>query len=212
MKLYNRPFHWWGDMWTKPSTRSLEDLIEQGVLTQFEADWLVTHIQTGGSLLVAAEASRSGKSTLAYALLEKLPVERERIYIRGTFEPFDWVMTARPEDVVLLVNEFSPDLPVYCWGLAAKRVLELSLQGYQVIGCMHGLDTAAITTQLSDPAVGATAAEIASLDAIAFRNAELALGNRFNSLSAINLLSEDRELETVISTELVISEHDLPVR
>ncbi|HQY31460.1 MAG TPA: hypothetical protein PK691_09240, partial [Thermomicrobiales bacterium] len=90
MKLHNRPFHWWGDIWTKPSTRSLSDLLEQHVLQQSEADWLIDHIGAGRSLIVATEASRAGKSTLAHALLEETPANRERIYIRGTYEPFDW--------------------------------------------------------------------------------------------------------------------------
>jgi hypothetical protein len=212
MKLYNRPFHWWGDMWTKPGTRTLEDLIDQGVLDSAKADWLVNHIRTGKSLLVAAEASRAGKSTLAYALLQKLPGNRERIYIRGTFEPFDWLKGSKPEDVVLLVNEFSPDLPVYCWGAAAKRVLELSSQGYQVIGCMHGLSVAAVMDQLSFPAVGATPAEVASLDAIAFRNASLDLGHRFNGVSEIDMLGFDSETNELTSTPLCLNSKDLPVR
>jgi hypothetical protein len=212
MKLYNRPFHWWGDMWTKPGTRSLTDLVDQAVLTEAEAGWLVDHIRSGRSLVVAAEASRSGKSTLANALLETLTPERERIFIRGNYEPFDWLMTAQPERVVLLVNEFSPDLPVYCWGTAAKRILELSFQGYQVIGCMHGLTTESIAAQLTDPAVGATPQEVASLDAIAFRNAELALGHRFNSLSEIDLLSYDSQAEVLIVEPLSLLAGNLPER
>lgn len=162
MASYNHPYHWWGDPWTTPNPMSLTELVETGVLTDSECDWLVDYIRQGGSLIVSAAGSNAGKSTLALALLDALSPSRERIYIRGTYEPFDWLPTADPTSTTLLVNEISPNLPIYCWGETATKVIALSGQGFQVIASMHATDTIDIAQQLTSQPINAKASDLAS--------------------------------------------------
>ena len=202
MKLYHRPFHWWGDCWAKPSSRTLADLVEQLVLTPSQRDWLVAHLRSGGSLVVAAEESRSGKSTLAHALIDAVPPGRERIYVRGSYEPFDWVDSITPGNTTILVNEISPHLPVYSWGPSARRVLELAESGFQVLASMHGERPEQVTADLTSTSVGATAAQVAALDVIVFRNSDLAMGKRFNSVSSIWKLGYDPDHNKITYEQL----------
>jgi len=147
MCAWERPYWWWGDPWAPACSRSLEELIAAGLVTAGDARALAKHVAAGGSLVIAAEASGAGKSTLACALIDCLPPGRERIYIRGNHEPFDWIDVIRPEHGTLLVNEFSPHLPTYCWGDTARRVLDLVRDGYQLIATTHAAtaDEAAMT-------------------------------------------------------------------
>ena len=210
MHLYERPYYWWGDVWSKPAPRSLGDLQHEGILGEAEASWLVGHIGSGGSLIVAAEKSRVGKSTLAWALTDAIASSRIRIFIRGNHEPFDWVRSIGPDRATLLVNEFSSDLPVYCWGSCAKRVLTLAKDGYQVLGCMHGQSVDDIATTLRGPAIGATAGEIASLNVVAFRNTDAAPGQRLTRLTSVARMVADDE-GTIRAEPAIVSNGDLPV-
>jgi hypothetical protein len=163
MRPWERPYWWWGDPWAPASTMSLEDLVGAAVLTAGQSRDLIRRVTAGGSVVIAAAESGAGKSTVARALIDCLPPERHRIYIRGNHEPFDWVDLIPPEQGTLLVNEFSPHLPTYCWGDTARRVLDLVRSGYQLIATTHAAtaDEAAKTlasqSSLTAPEIGSLA-------------------------------------------------------
>lgn len=165
---WEQPFHWWGPPWAPPNPMSLADLIEQGVIRPEQAAQLTDHVRQGGSVVVAALRSGTGKSTLAHAIMAAIEPERSRIYIRGTYEPFDWVPSSRPDQTTLLVNEISDHLPVYCWDRCAKRVLSLARRGYQVVATLHADSPASFLALLRAPEIGAGEDEIVALDVVVF--------------------------------------------
>src|SRR6185436_9488690 len=120
---WEQPFAWWGPPWARPNLLSLADLIAQGVINAEKVAWLADHVRRGRSVVVAALRSGTGKSTLAHALIAEVDPERSRVYVRGSYEPFDWLASSDPNRTTILVNEISDHLPVYCWGVCAKRVL-----------------------------------------------------------------------------------------
>ena len=127
------------------------------------ADALRRAVQAGESVVVAAEPSRVGKSTLADALVQELPAGAERVYIRGCYETFAFADNVGAARMALLVNEISPHLPTYLWGAAARRLLRLARDGAQVIGTIHASTPDDVVYQLSRQPVGATPDEIAAL-------------------------------------------------
>ena len=147
---------------------SLANLVAQGVLNADKAEWLADHVRHGGSVVVAALRSGTGKSTLAHALIAEVDPERSRVYVRGSHEPFDWLASSDPNRTTILVNEISDHLPVYCWGGCAKRVLALAANGYQVIATLHADSPASFLALLQSPEIGASAADIVALDIVVF--------------------------------------------
>jgi hypothetical protein len=133
-----------------------------------QASWLARHVRNGGSLVVAALRSGTGKSTFAHALIDELPPERARIYVRGHGETFEWMRNKPADSATLLVNEMSDHLPVYCWGRCAKRVLELAANGYQVIATVHADRPEALLALFRTPEIGASDAEIVALNIVVF--------------------------------------------
>jgi hypothetical protein len=91
------------------------------------------------SLAVVSGASGMGKTTLLTALLEFLPSQTRRIYLRGCFETFAFLSdpTISPLESALLINEISPHLPVYLWGPAVGRVLEAARRGFALLATAH---------------------------------------------------------------------------
>ncbi len=134
---YLEPFSWWGPIWTPTESMSLDDLISAGTVSAEVAAILKTLMGCRASIVVAAGPSGAGKTTLLTALLNHLPVPTTRIYVRGCYEPFDFLGETDPATSVLLVNEISPHLPIYLWGPGVRRTLEATKTGYQLAATAH---------------------------------------------------------------------------
>src|ERR671937_5478 len=104
LRSYDEPFGWWGPVWSAPGPRSVGNLIADGILTAEAAALLSILLERRASLIVAAGPSGAGKTTLLTALLDFLPAETRRIYVRGCYEPFDFLETTDPAHSALLVN------------------------------------------------------------------------------------------------------------
>jgi len=143
-------------------------LQDDGVLDLVMATALRDAVRAGESFVVAAGPSRVGKSTLANALAQELLPSVERIYVRGSYETFDFVAERSAARRALLVNEISPHLPIYLWGSAARRTLRLAGDGGQLIATIHADSPEEVVYQLARQPVGATPDEIAALGAIVF--------------------------------------------
>jgi type IV secretory pathway ATPase VirB11/archaellum biosynthesis ATPase len=167
-KPWEQPFYWWGPPWTPPNPISLADLAGQGVIQAPQAASLAAHIRAGRSLVVAALRSGTGKSTLAHALIDDIDPDRNPVYIRGTYEPFDWLAYSQSAQTTLLINEISDHLPVYCWGDCAKQVLFLAGGGYQVIATLHADSPESFLALMRSPGIGASEGEIVALDTVVF--------------------------------------------
>jgi type IV secretory pathway ATPase VirB11/archaellum biosynthesis ATPase len=112
------------------------------VLSADLAALLAELVARRASIVVAAGPSGAGKTTLLTALLDALPPETRRVYLRGCYEPFDFLAATEPGRTALLVNEISGHLPIYLWGPGVRRLLEARQAGYQFAATAHatGLD------------------------------------------------------------------------
>ncbi|MGH2533473.1 MAG: hypothetical protein ACRDJW_14335 [Thermomicrobiales bacterium] len=136
-QLSEEPFEWWGPVWATPVRRSLAELVAHGVLTAEVAALLAELVTQRASIVIAADPSGAGKTTLLTALLDYLPPESRRIYVRGCFESFDFLHSAAPGETALLVNEISGHLPAYLWGPGVRRVFDAARGGYQLAATAH---------------------------------------------------------------------------
>jgi energy-coupling factor transporter ATP-binding protein EcfA2 len=131
------PFGWWGPVWTPPLALSLDELVMGCTLPDKLAHALKTLVGRRASIVVAAGPSGAGKSTFLTALIDHLPPGTTRVYIRGCYEPFDFLDQTDPETTALLVNEISPHLPIYLWGPGVRRTLQAVAAGYQLAATAH---------------------------------------------------------------------------
>jgi hypothetical protein len=131
------PFGWWGPVWTPPVARSLDELVLVCTLPDKLAHALKTLVGGRASIVVAAGPSGAGKTTFLTALLDHLPPGTTRVYIRGCYEPFDFLEQTDPGTSALLVNEISPHLPIYLWGPGVRRTLQAVAAGYQLAATAH---------------------------------------------------------------------------
>ncbi len=136
------PYHWWGTAWATHSPRTLEELIAAGCLSVNIAATMVSAIAGGISVVVLADESVRGKTTLLTALLASLPSARTRIYWRGNQEPRDFLSQTSPVESTILVNEISPHLPVYVWGPAVRQLADCAGVGYQLLATGHARSAA----------------------------------------------------------------------
>jgi hypothetical protein len=204
---FDEPFGWWGPVWASPSQYSIVDLIRDGILTEECAALLGGLIERRASVVVAAGPSGAGKTTLLTALLEFLPAGTRRIYVRGCYEPFDFLGTTEPETSVLLVNEMSPHLPIYLWGPGVRKTLEAVRGGYQLMATAHALSVDEFVYGLAGYPLRVPAVEIAAIDLLVLLDAwfdgsgvrrevralvRLAVGSEPGSLAPMVLMQRDR--------------------
>src|SRR5262245_28755713 len=109
---------------------NLDDLVAAGSLSRELAVVLKTLVERRASIVVAAGPSGAGKTTFLSALLDHLPEATTRIYVRGCYEPFDFLRETNPASSALLVNEISPHLPIYLWGPGVRQTFEAAKSGY----------------------------------------------------------------------------------
>jgi hypothetical protein len=142
-------------------------------------------------MLVASLPQGAGKSTLAHALSGELPDRRLRVYLRGMYEPFDWLSESSPSSTTILVNEISPHLPIYAWGETLRHLLVLSEAGYQVVGTIHADSVEEVVAQLAPYPIQATAAQIAALSVVVFITVAVDGDNMTRHVSSIVSLAVD---------------------
>jgi hypothetical protein len=130
---------WWGPF-RRPVTRpTVLELLRQEVLAPPLAGMLWAALARRAPLTVVAGPSGAGKTTLLTALLDLLPAEVRRVYVRGCYEPFAFLAdpAIAPERTALLVNEISPHLPIYLWGPGLGRLLGAARRGFAVYATAH---------------------------------------------------------------------------
>ncbi|MDQ4099455.1 MAG: hypothetical protein M3121_03030 [Chloroflexota bacterium] len=120
-------------------------MVQDRGLEPHVAGLLTTLAAAGVPILVVSSRARTGKSTLLRALLDYAPQNAEIVFLRGRHEPFTFLGTS-PEchgftSRLLVANELSRHLPVYIWGDAARRAIDLStLPGYSLWATAHTED------------------------------------------------------------------------
>lgn len=158
---WSHPFHWWGSQWSIPNGNTLRDLVESEAITIHLATLFRTLMRLRTSIFVVSRSGGAGKSTLLRALLEELSPDIQRVFIRGSYEPFDFTESTVPTSSVICVNEISPHLPIYLWGPPVRTFLEFARVGYQLAATMHASSIEEFIHQLSTQPLRIPVEEIA---------------------------------------------------
>jgi energy-coupling factor transporter ATP-binding protein EcfA2 len=148
---YDEPFFWWGPGWESPAARSMSDLLRDGTIDAWTAAQLWAALARRRSMVVVAEPSGAGKTTLLTALLEFLPEGTRRLYLRGCYEAFSFLVNPeiKSDSSALLINEISPHLPVYLWGPAVAQSLAAGQRGFTLLATAHAESVPALVGLLS---------------------------------------------------------------
>ena len=160
---YDIPIGWWGWNWEPPVPMSITELIAAGNFDARTAAlcWLV--LEAHGSILIAAEQPHSGKTTTLTALLDLLPDDTRRVFVRGWAETFDFLRHTDPRRTLLLANELSSHLPVYLWGPKAVEVFRTLGRGYALASTLHADSAEEAVAQLTGE-LGVDAGDLARID------------------------------------------------
>ena len=160
---YDVPIGWWGWNWEPPIPMSITQILAAGNFDVRTAAlcWLV--LESHGSMLIAAEEPHSGKTTTLTALLDLLPRDVRRVFVRGWAETFDYVRHTDPARTLLLANELSSHLPVYLWGPKAIETFRTLRRGYALASTLHADSAEEAVAQLTDD-LGVDAADLARID------------------------------------------------
>jgi hypothetical protein len=188
----NEPFFWWGAGPQQPYRRTLGELAASGRVPALGAALLAALLEHGVSLIVLSPAAGAGKSTLLAALLDAVTASRQRLYLRGSYEPFDFVESAPSSETLLLANEISPHLPIYLWGPAVARLFTLGRQGYQIAATAHAVDVPTFVHLLTTPPLNVPVEDLARPKAIALLLPDRASEQGPGLLSAVCALRPGR--------------------
>jgi hypothetical protein len=160
---YDVPIGWWGWSWEPPVPMSVTELLAAGNFDARTAAlcWLV--LEAHGSILIAAEQPHSGKTTTLTALLDLLPGDLRRVFVRGWAETFDFLRHTDPQRTLLLANELSSHLPVYLWGPKAVQMFRTLGRGYALASTLHADSAEEVVAQLTGE-LGVDAEDLARVD------------------------------------------------
>ena len=139
MDEHEEPFGWWGWHWQPAVPMSIMQIIDAGSTDTDTMALVWAMMSRRASLLVAAEPPMAGKTTTLTALLDLMPPESRRVYLRGHYETFDFVNESgvEPHNTYVLANEMSDHLAVYLWGSRIYKTFELIEKGYAIGSTMH---------------------------------------------------------------------------
>jgi hypothetical protein len=160
---YDVPVGWWGWNWEPPIPMSVTEILAARNLDARTAALCWLTLESHGSILIAAEPPHSGKTTTLTALLDLLPSDTRRVFVRGWAETFDYVRHTDPAKTLLLANELSSHLPVYLWGPKAVRVFTTLRHGYALASTLHADSAEEALAQLTGE-LGIDPADLARID------------------------------------------------
>lgn len=154
----DEPFYWWGRPYPPDNVPTLAAFIESGLIGRAEVALCRVLLRRGLPLFVVSEASGAGKSSLLHALVNETELERDLVYLRGSYETFDFLSSYETHSALLLVNEISPHLPAYLWGRPVGQLFDAMRSGYQVAGTAHASSATAFLHMLISPPLEVPAA------------------------------------------------------
>ena len=182
---YARPFTWWGVGWNTPDPHSLLWLISHGVLDHEAAAFLTLAVERRSTIIVCAEGSGVGKTTLLTALSDFLPQGSSPIFLRGMYERFAFSDTIAAADGYLLCNEISAHLPAYLWGRGVRQVFDAVAEGYPLLTSMHASDGRDVLRQLRDYPLDVSADRLQRIDLVVTLSMGLVSNRRVRRLTRI---------------------------
>lgn len=160
---YDVPVGWWGWSWEPPIPMSLTEILAARNFDPRTAAVCWLALEAHGSMLIAAEQPHSGKTTTLTALLDVLPGNVRRVFLRGWAETFDYLRHTDPARTLLLANELSSHLPVYLWGPKAVEAFRTLRTGYALASTLHADSAEEAVTQLTGE-LGVEPADLARVD------------------------------------------------
>ena len=165
------PAWWWGPLRSDPTQRTVDDLIEQGMLDQATCDRLAMFIRMGASVIVCAGPSGAGKTTLLTSLMPFVAPTRQPYFVRGSYDPLTDLDQTDLSGQVILINEISPHLPIYLWGPNARHVFDAGQRGAQLLATAHAENPESLIHQLMAYPTNATIAHLKLWDLVIFLDA-----------------------------------------
>ena len=168
MDEHEEPFGWWGWHWQPPVPLSIMQIIDAGSADTDLMALLWAMLSRRASVLVAAEPPMAGKTTTLTALLDLMPPDTRRVYLRGHYETFDFVREPRanPSHTYVLANEMSDHLAVYLWGSRVYKTFELLEKGYAIGSTMHAETVDDVIAMLDSDPLNVPAKWIARLNLV----------------------------------------------
>jgi len=186
---HGEPFGWWGHRSSPVQPLTIVDLLRNGNLDARIAAFFWLVIERRASLVVTSTLLDAGKTTLLTALLDFLPPETERLYLRGWYERFSFIESKDPNTTYLLCNEISDNLPTYLWGPGVQRLFETAALGYPLATTLHGDGAAAMVEMLTAYPLEVPRAHLACIDFV------LTLGGGSRSAGFLRRLMRVEALE-----------------
>ena len=154
---FSFPDFWWGSQdraLSQPSFTILS-LLKGRLLSVETAALIWSLLARRASLIVVGGHYRGGgKTTTLSALTGFFPTDTDLAFTHGSSEDFAFVQTAEPRSTYIMVNELSNHTPWYLWDDKARRVFELTEQGYAFAGTLHAESIEEVVSTLMTPEVG----------------------------------------------------------
>jgi len=195
MDVQEEPFGWWGWHWQPPVPLSVMQIIDAGSADSSIMAVLWALLSRRASVLVAAEPPMAGKTTTLTALLDLMPHDSRKIYLRGHYETFDFVSEpdADPANSYVLANEMSDHLAVYLWGSRIYKTFELIEKGYAIGSTMHAETVQDVIAILDSDPLNVPAEWIAKLTLVVNLYVSSTYGSAVRRFNAVHMLEPDTE-------------------
>jgi Flp pilus assembly CpaF family ATPase len=163
---YEKPHGWWGLERDDAVPRTLPWLIRAGTLGAREAAFLSLAVEMRRTLIVAAEETRAGKTTLLTALLSFIDPTTRPVYVRGLYERFEYIEALDPANRYVLCNEISAHLPTYLWGHGVRRLFDGVAAGFPMATTMHAASAEEALRTLQRYPLDVSPAQVVMIDLI----------------------------------------------
>src|SRR6476659_6612361 len=195
MDEQEEPFGWWGWHWQPPVPLSIMQIIEMGSADTDIIAVLWAMLSRRASVIVAAEPPMAGKTTTLTALLDLMPPENHRVYLRGHYENFEFVAQpdADPANTYVLANEMSDHLAIYLWGSRIYKTFELIEKGYAIGSTMHAETVQDVIAILDSDPLNVPAEWIANLTLVVNLYVSSTYGSAVRRFNAVHMLEADTE-------------------
>jgi hypothetical protein len=182
------PFGWWGWHWQPPVPLSIMQIVEAGSTDTALMAVLWAMLSRRASVIVAAEPPMAGKTTTLTALLDLMPPESHKVYLRGHYENFEFTGEADPGNTYVLANEMSDHLAIYLWGSRIYKTFELLEQGYAIGSTMHAETVDDVIAILNSDPLCVPPERIARLTLVINLYVSGTYGTSLRRFSAVHLL------------------------
>lgn len=193
MDEQEEPFGWWGWHWQPTVPLSIMQIVEAGSADTSIMSLVWAMMARRASVIVAAEPPMAGKTTTLTALLDLMPPDNKRVYLRGHYETFDFVKQpdADPHNTYVLANEMSDHLAIYLWGSRIYKMFELIEKGYAIGSTMHAETVEDVMAMLNSDPLNVPPKWIARLTLVINLYVSSTYGSAVRRFNTVHMLEPD---------------------